>query len=221
MIHGEQLQSFQKKKLENENEKLMSDKLIYKAMTKLNMTSELFATGGFRKPNVRKNLFEINYEREEGPYLQFHKLYDSTWVIATDFCSINLVEDCFDLMSQPFVKVNFVVVDVPNKKFQEMLCCHCYKVHVGRMKECDRCHNWFHEVCEDFNCKNQISKFNSKNQWFGCYYIGIHRLPYKIIGNIFVNLCLENEEMYFIIAKVCNKWRWHINKEFVEKVNFE
>ena len=56
------------------------------------MTSELFVTGGFRQPNVRKNLFENNYEREKGPYLQFHKLYDSTWVITTDFCSINLVE---------------------------------------------------------------------------------------------------------------------------------
>ena len=26
------------------------------------------------------------------PYLQFHKLYDSTWVIKTEICSINLVE---------------------------------------------------------------------------------------------------------------------------------
>ena len=57
------------------------------------MTLELFVTGGFRKPNVRKNLFENNYEREKGPYyLQFHKRYDSTWVVTTDFCSINLVE---------------------------------------------------------------------------------------------------------------------------------
>ena len=66
--------------------------MIYQAVTKLNMTSELFVTGGFRKPNVRKNLFENNYEREKGPYLQFHKLYESPWVITTDFCSINLVE---------------------------------------------------------------------------------------------------------------------------------
>ena len=47
-------------------------------MTKLNLTSELFVTGGFRKPNVRKNLFENNYEREKDPFLQFHKLYEST-----------------------------------------------------------------------------------------------------------------------------------------------
>ena len=54
-------------------------------MAKLNMTAELFVTGGFRKPNGRKNLFKNNYEREKGPYyLQFHKLYDSTWVVTTD-----------------------------------------------------------------------------------------------------------------------------------------
>ena len=64
-----------------------------------------------------------------------------------------------------------------------------YKVSVGRMKECGRCHNWFHKVCEDLYCDDQISKVNSENQWF----IGIHRLFYEIIDNIFVNLCLENE----------------------------
>ena len=61
-------------------------------MTKLNRSSELFVTGGFRKLNVEKNLFENNYERGKGPYLQFHKLYDSTWVVTTNVCSINLVE---------------------------------------------------------------------------------------------------------------------------------
>ena len=38
--------------------KIISDELIYKAMTKFNMTSELFVTGGFRKPNVQKYLLE-------------------------------------------------------------------------------------------------------------------------------------------------------------------
>ena len=88
--------------------------------------------------------------KKKSPYLQFHTLYDNTWVITTDFCSINLVkveasetlrdiifiydpfyealyrensieikyllafvQDCCDLMIQPFVKVNFVVFDVP------------------------------------------------------------------------------------------------------------
>ena len=40
------------------------------------------------------------------------------------------------------------------------------KVSVVRMKECDRCHNWFHKVCEAFNCEDQISKVNSEIQWF-------------------------------------------------------
>ena len=71
--------------LKNENEKFISDELIYKAVTKLNMISELFVIGGIRKTSVRKNLFENNYEREKDPFLQFHKLYDSTWVITTEF----------------------------------------------------------------------------------------------------------------------------------------
>ena len=69
--------------LKNENEKFISDELIYKAVTKLNMTSELFVTDGFRKPSDRKDLFENNYERKKNPYLQLQKLYDSTWVITT------------------------------------------------------------------------------------------------------------------------------------------
>ena len=62
-------------------------------MTKLNMTSELSPTCGFRKPDVRKNFLENKYEREKGPSLQFRKLYDCTWVVTTDFYSINLVEE--------------------------------------------------------------------------------------------------------------------------------
>ena len=64
---------------------------------------------------------------------------------------------------------------------------------------------------------NFTIKVNIENQWFCRYYIGIYQLPYEIINNIFVNLCLENEEMHSIIALVCKKWRRHINKEFVEK----
>ena len=73
------------------------------------------------------------------------------------------------------------------------------------MKECGRCNNWFHKICEDFNCEDQISKVNSENQQFFCYCIGIQRLPYEVIDNIFVNLCLGNEEMHSIIAHVCKK----------------
>ena len=51
-----------------------------------------------------------------------------------------------------------------NSLVQEILHCHCYKVSVGRMKECNRCHNWFHEVCEDFHCEDQI-KFSQKTKF--------------------------------------------------------
>ena len=93
------------------------------------------------------------------------------------------------------------------------------------MKECNRCHNWFHKVCEDFKCEDESNfhrgpnftiKVNNENQWFSRYCIGIHQLLYEII-DIFVNFCLENEEMLSIIALVCKKWSRHINEEFVEK----
>ena len=116
---------------------------------------------GFTKPKVRKNLFENNYEKGKGPYVQFHKLYDSTCVVTTSFCSINLVEgetnetprdtifihdpfheasyrenpneikyslifvrDCCDLMSLPFVMVNFAVVDVPPAPAKALTGCY-------------------------------------------------------------------------------------------------
>ena len=65
--------------------------MIYKVVTKLNMTSELSVTGGYRKHSVRKKL-KIIMKEKKVLNLQFHKLYDSTWVITTDFCSINLVK---------------------------------------------------------------------------------------------------------------------------------
>ena len=37
-------------------------------------------------------LSQVGLERVKDPYLQFYKLYDSTWIIPTEFCSINLVE---------------------------------------------------------------------------------------------------------------------------------
>ena len=46
---------------------------------------------------------------------------------------------------------------------------------------------------------------NSENRQFCRYYIGIHRLLYEIIENIFVNLCLENKKMHSIITQVCKK----------------
>ena len=64
---------------------------------------------------------------------------------------------------------------------------------------------------------NFTIKVNSEEQWFCRYLHRHHELPHEIIDNIFVNLCLENEEMHSVIALVCKKWSRHINKEFVEK----
>ena len=126
-------------------------------MAKLNLTSQLFVLGGFRKPNLRKNLFENDCEREKGSFLQFHKRYDNAWVVTTDVRSMNLVEgeanetprdtifiygpfheapyrensneikypltfvqDCCDLMSQPSLKINFVIVDVPQAPSKDL-----------------------------------------------------------------------------------------------------
>ena len=39
-------------------------------------------------------------------------------------------------------------------RFQEELFCHCFQPNIDRMKQCDRCENWFHEDCEDFINEN-------------------------------------------------------------------
>ena len=160
-------------------------------MTKLNMTSDLFVTRGFRKTNIWKNLLENNYERENGPSLQFHKLYYSAWLVTTDFCSINLVEgeanetprntifiydlfheasyrenlneikylltfvqDCCDLMIQPFVKVNFIAVDVPQaptKAWHYAIIFAYYKLQSVSFQKLVLPHN---NVDKLFNCTN-------------------------------------------------------------------
>ena len=61
-------------------------------------------------------MFQNNHEREKGPYFQFHKLYDSGWVVTTDFCSIYLVEgkanetlrDIFSFMRRRIEKMRMI-----------------------------------------------------------------------------------------------------------------
>ena len=98
-----------------------------------------------------------------------------------------------------------------------MLHCHCFIVSVDRMIDCDCSYNWFQKVWQGFNCEYQISKVNSENQWFYHYSIGIHGLNVEVI-DIFVNLCLKNEEMFSVIAQFHKKWSSHNNKEFVENL---
>ena len=150
-------------------------------MTKLNLPWELFVTGGFRKYNVRKNLFQNYHEREKDPYMQIHKLYDSRWVVTTDFISINLADGeankkprdtvfhswghCIKSICMiycNFKKYCFVTV-------AELVLAAWQNMIVATIS--------FTKFCKDFNCEDQISKVNSENRWFCRYCIGIHRLP--------------------------------------------
>ena len=69
------------------------------------------------------------------------------------------------------------------------------------LKEFDRCHNWFHEVWEDFNCEDWISEANSENQWFCCC-IGIQRFPYEIM---FLNFFALKMKKCIILLHKCVK----------------
>ena len=105
-------------------------------------------------------------------------------------------------------------------RFQEELFRHCFQPNIGRMKQCDRCQNWFHEDCEDFSNENQTETVDEKRFWFCRYCIGIHRLPGEILVDIiFANLCLEKEEMHTVLAQVCKRWSEHNNQSFVERVH--
>ena len=79
-------------------------------------------------------------------------------------------------------------------EFQEIFYYHCYKVRL-------HCHNWFHEVWEDFNCEDWISEANSENQWFCCC-IGIQRFPYEIM---FLNFFALKMKKCIILLHKCVK----------------
>ena len=134
---------------ENENEKSISDELIYKAMTKLNMTTELLVTGGFRVPNVQKSWFEIIMKQTKVLTCSFTNFISS----YNRLCCINLVEG--EANETPTDTIFIHEVSYQENlhvllQFQKILYCHSYKFNVCRMKECDRFHNWFHEVCKRF-----------------------------------------------------------------------
>ena len=79
--------------------------------------------------------------------------------------------------------------------FQERLYCHCRGPDSGkRMKQCNRCLDWFHEDCESFDDADQNF---FPIHWFDRYCIGIHLLPRKILEAIFLELCIAQEENAF------------------------
>ena len=86
------------------------------------------------------------------------------------------------------------------------------------MKQCDQRENWCHEDCEDFINENQTETADEKRFWFRIYCIRIHRILGKILDIIFVNLCLEKEEMHTVLAQVCKRCSENINRSFVKRV---
>ena len=122
------------------------------------------------------------------------------YAIIFAYCKLQVVS--FQKLLLPHNDIDKSLYTFPNNwggenllQFQEMLYCHCYKVSAGRMKECDRCHDWFLEVCKDFNYED-----HSENQWFCRQCIDIHRLPYEII-DIFVNLAWKMKECTLLLHK--------------------
>ena len=76
-------------------------------------------------------------------------------------------------------------------RFQEELLCHCFQLNIGKMKQCDRHENRFHEDCVNLSNEDQTETADEKIFRFCRYYFGIHRLPGEILNTIFVNLFLE------------------------------
>ena len=65
--------------------------------------------------------------------------------------------------------------------FQEMLYCHCRGPDLGkRMKQCNRCLDWFHEDCESFDDVDQ---------------------------NVFPNHCFDRYRVPFTVLKCLNCYR--------------
>ena len=84
--------------------------------------------------------------------------------------------------------------------FQEMLYCHCRGPDLGkRMKQCNRCLDWFHEDCESFD---DVDQNFFPNHWFNRYCIGIQLLPRKILEAMFLELCIAQEEMHLVLSLV-------------------
>ena len=101
--------------------------------------------------------------------------------------------------------------------FQETLYCHCRGPDLGkRMKQCNRCLDWFHEGCESLD---DVDQNVFPNHWFDRYCIGIHLLPRELLEAIFLELCIAREEMHLILSLVCKRWSEIVNKNFRDRVH--
>ena len=102
-------------------------------------------------------------------------------------------------------------------EFQETLYCHCRGLDLGkRMKQCNRCLDWFHEDCASFD---DVDQNIFPNHWFDRYCIGVHLLPREIVEAIFLELCIAQEEMHLILSLVCKRWSEIVNKDFRDRVH--
>ena len=100
--------------------------------------------------------------------------------------------------------------------FQETLYCHCRGPDLGkRMKQCNRCLDWFHEDCESFD---DVDQNFFPNHWFDRHCIGIHLLPRKILEVIFLKLC-KQEEMHLILLLVWKRWSEIVNRNFRDRAH--
>ena len=101
--------------------------------------------------------------------------------------------------------------------FQETLYCHCRGPDLGkRMKQCNRCLDWFHEDSESFD---DVDQNFFPNHWFDRYSIGIHLLLREILEAIFLELCIAQEEMHLILSSVCKRWSEIVNRNFRDRVH--
>ena len=85
-----------------------------------------------------------------------------------------------------------------------------------RMKQCNRCLDWFHEHCESFD---DVDQNVFPNHCFDRYCIGIHLLQRKLLETIFLELCISQEETNLILPLVCKRWSKIVNRNFRDRAH--
>ena len=93
----------------------------------------------------------------------------------------------------------------------ERLYCHCMQPDIGeRMKDSDRCKNWFLQHCEHFE-RTSSTTINLR-QWYcsSCDrtpLVHINPLLYLALDKLFMELCITDEKMHLTLSLLCKKWK--------------